>query len=354
MKGAIIAFTDRGEATGRRLAESFGNLTLERCPAEGLREWTRRHFQTGSVLVFVGAAGIAVRAIAPLLRRKDVDPAVLVIDEEGRYVIPLLSGHLGGANELAWEMAGVLGATAVITTATDLRGVFAVDLWARQQNLAVENPEAIRQVSSRLLRGDPVAVRSAVEIEGSLPPGLHMAAPAEEALLSIGLSGPGLRLWPRDRVLGIGTRKGIPEEAVMAALERLLAETGMSPFRIAAVATLDLKAEEPAILSLCRRLSCPLRTFSSAELSALPGHFTSSDFVREVTGVDNVCERAAVLAGGGELIVSKRAGGGVTLAVAGRPQPLCWDWRESNGRTDHRGPGTGRAGGHDSGGQGRP
>ncbi len=354
MKGAITAFTDRGETTGRRLAESFGGLTLERCPSEGLREWTQRHFETGRVLIYVGAAGIAVRAIAPFIRRKDVDPAVLVIDEEGRYVIPLLSGHLGGANDLARKMAGVLGATAVITTATDLRGVFAVDLWARRQDLAVENPEAIRQVSSRLLRGDPVAVCSAVEIEGSLPPGLHMATSGEEVHLSIGLSGPGLRLWPRDRVLGIGTRKGITEEAVMAAFERLLSETGISPFRFAAVATLDLKAEEPAILSLCRRLSCALRTFSSTELSALPGRFTASDFVRKVTGVDNVCERASVLAGGGELIVGKRAGSGVTLAVAAKPQRLRWDWRESNGRTDHCRPGTGRTGGNDPGGQNCP
>ena len=140
MRVELIAFTARGNALAERLA---AELTGAGCPAactrEGLRveEWAARAFGRSEALVFVGAAGIAVRAIAPCLRHKSTDPAVVVVDEAGRYAVPILSGHLGGANDLARRIAALTGAEAVLTTATDVNGVFAADQWARRQGLLV-------------------------------------------------------------------------------------------------------------------------------------------------------------------------------------------------------------------------
>ena len=146
MRVELIAFTARGNALAERLA---AELTGAGCPAactrEGLRveEWAARAFGRSEALVFVGAAGIAVRAIAPCLRHKSTDPAVVVVDEAGRYAVPILSGHLGGANDLARRIAALTGAEAVLTTATDVNGVFAADQWARRQGLLVPWPERI-------------------------------------------------------------------------------------------------------------------------------------------------------------------------------------------------------------------
>ena len=150
------------------------NVSVSRGFGEGkadLRAWTALAWEASDALLFVGAAGIAVRAIAPHVASKAKDPAVVVIDEAGRFAVPLLSGHLGGANELAQTVARAAGAIPVITTATDVRGVWAVDTWARCEGLAVSNPEAIKRVSARLLSGGRVALYSDMPISGQPPEG---------------------------------------------------------------------------------------------------------------------------------------------------------------------------------------
>lgn len=141
-----------------------------------LRAWTALAWEASDALLFVGAAGIAVRAIAPHVASKANDPAVVAIDEAGRFAVPLLSGHLGGANELAQTVARAAGAIPVITTATDVRGVWAVDTWARCAGLAVSNPEAIKRVSARLLSGGRVALYSDMPISGQPPEGVDIAS----------------------------------------------------------------------------------------------------------------------------------------------------------------------------------
>ena len=141
-----------------------------------LRAWTALTWEASDALLFVGAAGIAVRAIAPHVASKVNDPAVVAIDEAGRFAVPLLSGHLGGANELAQTVARAAGAIPVITTATDVRGVWAVDTWARCAGLPVSNPEAIKRVSARLLSGGRVALYSDMPISGQPPEGVDIAS----------------------------------------------------------------------------------------------------------------------------------------------------------------------------------
>ena len=146
-----------------------------------LRAWTALAWEASDALLFVGAAGIAVRAIAPHVASKATDSAVVVIDEAGRFAVPLLSGHLGGANELAQTVARATGAIPVITTATDVRGVWAVDTWARRAGLAVSNPEAIKRVSARLLSGGRVALYSDMPISGQSPEGVDIASDRSRA-----------------------------------------------------------------------------------------------------------------------------------------------------------------------------
>ena len=165
----LISFTDKGEALARKLADLLPGVA-DRCNTpEPLAPWTARWFAGADALVFVGAAGIAVRAIAPHVSSKATDPAVVVVDEGGRFAVPILSGHLGGANDLARRIGALLGAEPVVTTATDLRGLFPVDQWARVQHCAIPEPERIKGVSARLLAGETVALRSDWPISGPPP-----------------------------------------------------------------------------------------------------------------------------------------------------------------------------------------
>ena len=175
MKIRLISFTGRGQALAEDLAEKLGG-EAQRCGHPlSLSEWTQAAFREADALVFVGAAGIAVRAVAPYLAGKDRDPAVVAVDETGRFAVPLLSGHLGGANDLAGRIAACCGAQAVITTATDVNGVFAADLWARHQGCAVLNVGKIKEVSSRLLSGGTVTVKSDWQIAGDPPDGVRVS-----------------------------------------------------------------------------------------------------------------------------------------------------------------------------------
>lgn len=330
MRLRYLAFSDRGEALARRLAEALGG-EASRCgrPAS-LGEWTGAAFREARGLVFVGAVGIAVRAIAPFVSSKASDPAVVAVDECGHFAVPLLSGHLGGANDLARRVAGVCGAVPAVTTATDVNGVFAVDEWARRQGCRVLNPERIRDVSSAVLAGRTISVYSPWPIAGERPAGVERTedAPACDVRLEVRASGgAGLCLVPGILTLGVGCRRGAAREALEEAFAALVEESGIHREAVAGAASIDLKRDEPGLLAFCASHGWDCRFFTAEQLAAAPGTFTASEFVRRVTGVDNVCERSAVLAsGGGTLFWKKCAGSGVTMALAQAPYAPDWRW----------------------------
>lgn len=332
MSRAYLAFTEKGMALAHRLARALPG-SVSRCGAGGVRlaEWTSTQFAQADALIFVGAAGIAVRAIAPHCKSKATDPAVVVLDECGRFAVPLLSGHLGGANALARALAEACGAIPVITTATDANGVFAVDEWAKAQGCAVLEPERIKLVSGALLAGHTVRLASDWPVQGTPPAGVDPARTPAEADFALTLSpaGDALHLVPRIGVLGIGCRRGTCAEQLEAAFADFCARHSLAPACIAAAASIDLKADEAGLLAFCRAHGWPITFYSAEQLRALSGPFTPSPFVQSVTGVDNVCERAAVLASGGCIRIPKQAGGGVTLALA--LCPYAPDWRWQNG-----------------------
>lgn len=332
MSRAYLAFTEKGMALAHWLARALPG-SVSRCGAGGVRlaEWTSTQFAQADALIFVGAVGIAVRAIAPHCKSKATDPAVVVLDECGRFAVPLLSGHLGGANALARALAEACGAIPVITTATDANGVFAVDEWAKAQGCAVLEPERIKLVSGALLAGHTVRLASDWPVQGTPPAGVDPARTPAEADFALTLSpaGDALHLVPRIGVLGIGCRRGTCAEQLEAAFADFCARHSLAPACIAAAASIDLKADEAGLLAFCRAHGWPITFYSAEQLRALSGPFTPSPFVQSVTGVDNVCERAAVLASGGCIRIPKQAGGGVTFALA--LCPYAPDWRWQNG-----------------------
>lgn len=327
MKIGILAFSEKGFLLGVRLMQYFKSnldeVDVSRCTNGNLESWTAEHFASDDALVFIGAAGIAVRAIAPHVESKLTDPAVVVVDELGTYSVSLLSGHLGGANELATQIARFLGAIPVITTATDRNGVFSVDTWAKQQGLVIANPEQIKWVSSRLLAGESVYLNSKFPVEGTPPEGVTLTEYSGDILVTWRTRGKAeaLKLVPPVVTLGVGCKKDTTVENIESAFELMLRKASCHPAAVKRVCSIDLKANEPGLLEFCHRHSLPFRTFSTSALANVPGNFSGSAFVKDVTGVDNVCERSAVLGSGehGQLLTKKDAEYGITMALAIEP-----------------------------------
>lgn len=329
MKAALFAFTRRGCETARRILTALPEahwqcFTLERLsePSFGTLtpECYGQAFGASDLLVFVGACGIAVRKIAPYVRDKRTDPAVVCVDEQGTFAISLLSGHIGGANGLTKAIAQAIGAVPVITTATDVNGKFSVDTWAAENGCVIDDMKLAKAVSAAILERN-VPFSSALPIVGRLPDGLTLENTGDLGILvSFQESAPfarTLRLIPRILHLGIGCRKGTSKETIAQAMDRVFRENHLDFRAVCLAASIDLKQEEPGLLAFCRERELPVKFYSAAQLSAVPGEFTPSPFVRSVTGVDNVCERAALL-GAERLLVKKTADCGVTVAVAAK------------------------------------
>lgn len=294
---------------------------------ESTGEWAGRQFKEKKPLVFVGACGIAVRAIAPYVNDKLSDSPVVVMDDAGKFVIPILSGHVGGANELARDLAEATGAVPVITTSTDIHGAFAVDMFAKLNGLNIINKNGIAYVSSKVLKGEKVVIDPGDYETESEPENIIISVENENPDVRI-ISGSAegidkesrcpLVLQSRDCIAGIGCRRGKTEAEIRSLLEKSLLKAGLDITQIFRIASIDIKKEEAGLNTLAESLNVPFMTFTADELKAVPGDFNESEFVRSITEVGNVCERAAMAAclGRGELILSKQAEDGVTVAIA--------------------------------------
>jgi cobalt-precorrin 5A hydrolase len=341
----VVALTLAGAGVARRLCEILdgaecwfpasraapGELTFDRLAAVFAEA-----FAQGHSLVAIMAAGIVVRQVAPLLQGKDRDPAVVVVDEGGRFAVSLLSGHLGGANLLASRVAAALGGTPVITTATDVQGLPALDLLAAQEGLVIENLAVVKDVSMALLSGEPLRLvdpegRLAAALEG-YPDLFHREDDLERALaLDIGPTvyvGFRERPWPpwwlrlRPRVLiaGMGCHKGTPASEILDFLQESFQQAGLSLLSLKALATIAAKKDEPGLKEAARRLNVELLWFTAEELEKVPVPTPSAQAARHV-GAKSVSEAAALMATQGELLVPKRKSANVTLAVARAVSP---------------------------------
>lgn len=340
MRIGLISFT----ATGRMLEEKLVQMLREEgydvdaavkgaffsdSISDSVTEWAGRGFENRDALIFIGAVGIAVRAIAPYIRSKTSDAAVLVLDEKGTYCIPVLSGHIGGANELALYISRRLPAIPVITTATDIERKWAVDVFAVKNGLVIENMVKAKQISARLLAGERIllcADTGDITFSDKCPDFLEIRKdeePGKRADIYVGISRrkaaeDTLVLIPRAVTVGIGCRRGTKEEVIDRAVKNILDKEDIFPQSIQQVSSIDLKADEKGLKEYCERRSLPFVHYSTQELQAVCGTFSSSEFVEKTTGVGNVCERSAVCACGGSLLVKKQVHEGVTVAMAVR------------------------------------
>ena len=364
----VISFTSKGKELADKVLFLISDGEFVRGDIEvdfSLDDFVKDSFRQGNVLIFVGAAGIAVRAIAPYIEDKTKDPAVIVIDEEGRNVIPLLSGHIGGGVREAKKITELLGANLVVTTASDVSGEFAVDVFASENGFAISDMKKAKEFTARLLEEKEAVYEVDAEIEGmpsydvdtgyanvvrQLADGYSCGSCAKyadneanedciDAENAVGKSfekendfvrnkafftisfrkdkseSGVLNLIPKCIVIGVGCKKGTPYEKLWAFVEDKLSEHNIDKRAVGVLASVDIKKEEEGLIRAAKELEAEFKVFSSDVLMAQKGEFTASEFVKSITGTDNVCERAVAACGCKKIIVTKESSDGMTFAA---------------------------------------
>ena len=319
--------------TNIKVSSDKSKIRIEK---SGLKNYIGKCFKNNEPVVFIGACGIAVRLIAPFIKSKLTDIPVIVTDEQGRYVIPVLSGHFGGANELAEKIAHILNACCVITTATDIEDKFAVDIFAKKNGLNINDKNMIAYVSSKVLAGKKVSLKIKGKFlfdKDKVPDELTLLPDESKKVPDIlitddkeDINGK-LILYPKSIILGIGCKRETKAADISKFVRKVLKANGFSLDDVLQISSIDLKKDEEGLKEFAVKNRIGFVTYSADELSKVRGTFSSSEFVRSKTGVDNVCERASVKAcgRGGELVVSKQSSNGITVAVSKRKVRLSFD-----------------------------
>lgn len=320
MKIKVLSFTKDGISIAnklKKLEEKFHEVEICSLNGKSLNEWTRNSFNSDAI-VFVSAIGIAVRAISPFVKDKLKDPAIIVIDDLGRYIIPILSGHVGGANKLSKEISEIIEADTIITTATDIRGLFAIDTWASESGFHIHNKDMIKNISTDIINGKTVNINSDFclknyrkELKVSKDSKVYLTYKEPDSNSKLYLIVPSLSL-------GIGCRKNTNKAQIESLFNDLLIKSKISIKALKSISSIELKKDENGILEFADSLGLKnsLKFFTVKELKDVEGDFTSSSFVEKITGVDNVCERSAVKRNSGKLIIKKMSKDGVTMALS--------------------------------------
>jgi len=330
-KPAVFYITDNGLVLAERLRGLYPDLKIFKFRS-GMTAEIWNEYKS---FIFIMATGIAVRTIAPLIKAKKTDPAVVVLDEKGKFSISLLSGHLGGANEIAEELAGFLGAEPVITTASDINGLTSMDLWARDNNLIIEDPGLLPKIAGRLINEGSLKIYSdiGIDLPGDFiktddPASADVFITNRNDLFNSGFpvgsggeSGQPYRkdciyLRPGNLVVGIGCNSGTSMEEIEDAVKNALDENNLAFSSIHSIATIDIKAGEPGLIAFSGKYGLEINTFTPGELNSVKG-ISRSEAVFRATGANAVAEPAALLAAGSNaLLVKKRKAGNTTLAIA--------------------------------------
>ena len=357
----LITCSVRGYAMMQKLAKKLENISgaeiitkvkCEALPEVSMRETVKAcvdtYFGQVDAIVFVTASGIAVRSVAEHLAHKSEDPAIVCMDECGKHVISLVSGHAGGANALTQMLADVMWATPVITTATDVEGSFSIDDYAREHNLVVTDWAKAKAISAEVLAtgAEPVWIEEPAVTQGEEKGACEIRKVQKSTGIEVGkietdgcknevdgcknridgsekkvdgcenrvdvkrlqigshqviitpkdvpVDAQTLQLIPRCIVAGVGCKKGTSAEKIEHVVQEAFAKAGLQMEALCAVASIDLKKEEAGLLEFCETRNVPFETYTAEELQAVPGTYSASEFVSGVTGVDNVCERSAV------------------------------------------------------------
>ena len=291
MRIAILAVTEKGIELAEKISEGVGGqIFIKGRDFERMKIFVEEIFTKFDALIFICATGIAVRMIAPHIVSKLSDPAVIVIDELGRNVISLLSGHVGGANDLTLKISAQIGANPVITTATDVEEKFAADNFASKLGLIPEPKDAIKAINTAILRG-------------------------EEIYLTAG--DVRLNLIPKNLICGIGCRRGVSIEKISNAVNDACKIINQPIERIKIFATVDIKRDEKSLIDFVKNLGREIKFFNVNELAEkiLEYKLDESDFVKKNSGVGNVCEAAALCVAKGKFALPKTKFDEVTIAL---------------------------------------
>jgi len=337
---AIVAVTNNAKNLGLELKEKLGidcpvyttvKIADSRTvPIEGrVIEGLRTVFQEVDVLICIMAIGAVVRGIAPVIKDKTTDPAVIVMDEKANHVISLLSGHLGGANQVTLKIAELLDSNPVITTATDTQNVVALDNIAKEVNgWREELRHLVKVFNSYLankdcvyfyqekplvsdLRGLTVIEENQIqEVLASKSPFIWLTSQAvevDEEVVAL--------IHPKPYVLGVGAKKDLPPSTFMESFRAFCELEGISGSEIAKIASIDVKKNEQAILALAQHLDCPFHTYSKEELLVVADKYPQSEFVKKTVGVGSVALASADLASKGNVLTQRFAQNGATFAL---------------------------------------
>lgn len=300
-----------------------------------LTNFTEEAFNNSDGIIFISSTGIAVRAIAPFIKTKDKDPGVVVVDLSNKYSISLLSGHLGGGNELAIKISKLLNNTPIITTATDSLGIVAPDVLAKENDLIIEDLKKAKYISSLLIKGILVGIKDdykkldklngyellstlredSIWITHKIKADKEKSYEIKELNLNKGLDySKILRLIKKDLVLGIGCRRDTPSEKLEQCVRKHLIENNLDIKAVKEIVSIDIKKNEKAIIDLSKTLECEFNTFSVEEIKKVEDKFEKSDFVLKNVGVYNVCEPCVDLTGS-KIIINKIKDNGITLCI---------------------------------------
>lgn len=316
----ILSVSSLGDILGEKLSKNFSSVyfSKDKIKAVGLNEVTKEAMEKAKGIIFISSTGIAVRAIATYLKGKTIDPGVVVVDAKGEYAISLLSGHLGGGNELAIKVSEILKAMPIITTATDSLGVKAPDMIAKENNLLISDIKKAKDISAFLIEGKKVVFEDEDKII-DIPKGYIECTEGSENLPKVKVTNKisgseALVLVRKNVILGIGCRKDVPKEKMLDFIRESLKEYGYREDSILKISTIDLKSKEEAILNISQVFSLPLEIHSRDEVRKIEHLFKCSDFVRKSIGVGAVAEPCVYLSGG-EIVVERISKEGMTLCI---------------------------------------
>ena len=319
MKLGIIAVTEKGVLKALKIKENIKNcdvFTMEKFLRKDvfLIEGKLQSFY-GSILekyntfLFITASGIAVRTIAPFIKSKDKDPAVLTMDEEGNFIISLLSGHLGGANEAAKILGEITGAVPVISTASDVSGKIAVDTIAMKINGKLESLEFAKKVTSLIVAGKEVNIKVPENMENENPEGIILISNRKNIEIA--------KIIPQNIVVGIGCKKNKEAEKIISAVKNSFEKLNLYEESIRVFATVDIKENEAGIISTAEYFGKELKIISREEIKKIENNFETSEFVKKSIGVGAVSAPCAFIEGKGrgKFLAEKLKYDGITISI---------------------------------------
>jgi len=326
MKIAIITVTENGKILGESILNELkqdNTIIQVKIFHKNVKNNLKTCFENYDCIIGIMATGIIIRNICPILKNKEIDPAVLVVDEKGKHVISLLSGHLGGANQLTIKLANIIGSVPVITTATDINSKYGIDCLASKYYFKISPLSNIKHINSGLINNETIIIDYNSEYDylwndKRIKENYEKGNPDSKSII-VSKNSYNLELVPRKVVVGVGSRKNIDCEAILKALKNAMKTLNLPIERINCISTGEMKKNERGIIEAAKKIQVPLKIINETEIKKYENpDLNNSDFVKEKFGVGGVCEPSSLIAAGENsvLILRKTAYNGVTVAVS--------------------------------------